>query len=276
MPDVTSIYASAFEGCTKLIKKENGIGYVGQWVICADKNIISAELRPDTVGIAKGAFAACKQLSNITIPKSILYFDGRVEECDDIDDDDEPIAVFQDCKDLIQTENGISYAGKWVIECERNIEHAVLRPDTIGIAEDAFDDCTNLKSIIIPNGLKSILRSAFRDCTSLIEIILPDSIEYIGDSAFSDCYNLVKVKIPNSVKLGKSVFPECDEKLNAENVEDMLIDNLGLSVRAYNCLKRTGIKTVSDIKKLSWNDLMQIKGMNELSVKEIFEKLKTL
>lgn len=276
MPDVTSIYASAFEGCTKLIDKENGIGYVGQWVICADKNIISAELRPDTVGIAKGAFAACKQLSNITIPKSILYFDGRVEECDDIDDDDEPIAVFQDCKDLIQTENGISYAGKWVIECERNIEHVVLRPDTIGIAEYAFDDCINLKSVALPNGLKSILRSAFRDCTSLAEIILPDSIEYIADSAFSDCYNLVKVKIPNSIKLGKSVFPECDEKLNAENVEDMLIDNLDLSVRAYNCLKRTGLKTVSDIKKLSWNDLMQIKGMNERSVKEIFDKLKTL
>ena len=276
MPDVTSIYASAFEGCTKLIDKENGIGYVGQWVICVDKNIISAELRLDTVGIAKGAFAACKKLRNITIPKSILYFDGRVEECDDMDDDDEPIAVFQDCKDLIQTENGISYAGKWVIECERNIEHAVLRPDTIGIAEYAFNDCTNLKSIIIPNGLKSILRSAFRDCTSLTEIILPDSIEYIGDSAFSDCYNLVKVKIPNSVKLGKSVFPERDEPFHPKSIEDMSIDDLDLSVRATLCLKIAGIKTVSDIKKLTWDDLLQIKHMNEQSVKEIFEKLKTL
>ena len=66
------VYSSAFKGCSKLITEENGIGYVDKWVVCCDKNIISADLRPDTVGIAKGAFADCSKLSNITIPKCLL------------------------------------------------------------------------------------------------------------------------------------------------------------------------------------------------------------
>ena len=79
---------------------------------------------------------------------------------------------------LIQTENGINYVGKWAIDCKRSIERAILRPDTVGIAEGAFENCVNLKSVEMPNGMVSILRSAFADCRNLTEIRLPESIEY--------------------------------------------------------------------------------------------------
>lgn len=270
MQNVQSIGESAFEGCNKLIEREKGIEYVGKWVICCDKNTTKAELRSNTIGIAEGAFADCRNLTDIIIPKSIIHFNGH----EDIYEDG-CVAVFENCVNLIQTENEINYVGKWVIDCKRNIERAILRPDTVGIAEGAFENCVNLKSVEMPNGMVSILRSAFADCRNLTEIRLPESIEYIGDYAFSNCCNLTEVKMPNDIKLlGNSIFSGCEKILSCRSADAVSIEDLDLSVRTYNCLKRAGIHTVSDIQKLSWDDLLQIRNMNEKSAKEVFEKMK--
>ena len=69
------------------------------------------------------------------------------------------------------------------------------------------------------------------------------------------------------------VMSETEED-TSNKVLDMTIEELDLSVRSYNCLKRAGVHTVSDIQKLSWDDLLQIRNMNEKSAKEVFEKMK--
>ena len=60
----------------------------------------------------------------------------------------------------------------------------------------AFSDCTSLKSIILPNTLKTIDDYCFRNCTGLTSIIIPDSVETISSTAFSGCTNLTSIKIP--------------------------------------------------------------------------------
>lgn len=56
----------------------------------------------------------------------------------------------------------------------------------------------------------------------------------------------------------------------------MNIEELDLSLRAYNRLKRHGYNTVSDIEKLSYEDLMGIEHMGKLCTEEILRKLTTL
>ena len=55
--------------------------------------------------------------------------------------------------------------------------------------------------------------------------------------------------------------------------EENSIDSLGLSVRSYNCLKRKGINTISELTKLSFRDLFRIRNLGRRSAEEIIEKL---
>ena len=54
------------------------------------------------------------------------------------------------------------------------------------------------------------------------------------------------------------------------------IEELGLSVRSYNCLKRSGITVVSDLEKLSRDELLSIKNLGASSADEILNVLKDL
>ncbi len=63
----------------------------------------------------------------------------------------------------------------------------------------AFDDCTNLTSVIIPDSVTSIGGWAFSWCTSLISVSIPGSVTSIGEWAFYQCKSLTSVTIPDSV-----------------------------------------------------------------------------
>ncbi|MGN0633627.1 MAG: leucine-rich repeat protein [Oscillospiraceae bacterium] len=73
-----------------------------------------------------------------------------------------------------------------------------------------FENCTNLSSVTIPNGVTRIGEGAFRKCESLDCIIIPNSVTSIGDSAFSNCESLTSVTISDSVtSIGKYTFYNC-------------------------------------------------------------------
>lgn len=68
---------------------------------------------------------------------------------------------------------------------------------TIGMA--AFEYCSSLADIILPEGVTTIARSAFGGCSSLSRIDLPEGVTTIGHSAFYGCEKLSSVKLPNSL-----------------------------------------------------------------------------
>ena len=84
-------------------------------------------------------------------------------------------------------------------------------PDSVTrIGDDAFYDCTNLKEIVIPDNVTEIGNYAFLGCSSLREITIPDSVRRIGDAAFNGCDSLTEIIIPDSVtKIGSWAFCDC-------------------------------------------------------------------
>ena len=74
----------------------------------------------------------------------------------------------------------------------------------------AFNGCTSLSSISIPDSVTSIGFCAFNGCTSLSSISIPDSVTRIGDNAFAFCYSLTAADIGSSVKsIGNYAFYWC-------------------------------------------------------------------
>lgn len=67
-------------------------------------------------------------------------------------------------------------------------------------------------------------------------------------------------------------FTEVVEDSNAKTL-DMTIEDLDLSVRSYNCLKRAGINNVSDLVQKSEDDMMKVRNLGRKSMEEVKKKL---
>ena len=104
--------------------------------------------------------------------------------------------------------NGGDYSGSVVIPEEVTYDNMTRKVTSIGIW--AFQNCSDLTSISIPNSIKSIGSYAFYYCTGLTSISIPDSVTDIDIFTFYGCTGLTSISIPDSVTyIGNSVFYDC-------------------------------------------------------------------
>ena len=66
------------------------------------------------------------------------------------------------------------------------------------------------------------------------------------------------------------------EETKKEKVLETTIEELDLSVRSYNCLKRAGINTVQDLTARSENDMMKVRNLGRKSLEEVIAKLEAM
>lgn len=66
------------------------------------------------------------------------------------------------------------------------------------------------------------------------------------------------------------------EDTKKEKVLEMTIEELDLSVRAYNCLKRAGINTVAELVQRNQDDMMRVRNLGKKSLEEVEQKLEAL
>ena len=91
-----------------------------------------------------------------------------------------------------------------------NVKKIVIQDGVTSIGDYAFVMCSSLTSITIPDSVTSIGDYAFRGCSSLTNITIPNSVTSIGDGAFVMCSSLASITIPNGVtSIGNSAFDLC-------------------------------------------------------------------
>ena len=180
------------------------------------------------------AFYNCVSLKSVTIPKSVTYIDnyafGYYYDSDSFET--KKIDGFK--INYVKNTYGHMYALKNGFTDEACLLTHELYDGTLEITEyvgnsatyvipseidgkrvtqigyDAFNDCTELTSITIPDGVTIIGNSAFSDCTSLETVTIPNSVTHIYPRAFYNCTSLKSVTIPESVTyIGGYAFAEC-------------------------------------------------------------------
>ena len=78
------------------------------------------------------------------------------------------------------------------------------------IGDNAFQGCSSLTSINIPDGVTSIESNAFNCCSSLTSINIPEGVTSIGGAAFLGCSSLTSINIPDGVtSIGGDAFNGC-------------------------------------------------------------------
>ena len=106
------------------------------------------------------------------------------------------------------TSNPNKYTGSVVIP--EKVTYESVEYSVTSIENRAFEGCSGLTSITIPNSVTSIGNSAFLCCSGLTSITIPNSVTSIGNYAFSSCSGLTSITIPNSVtSIGVYAFDGC-------------------------------------------------------------------
>ncbi len=86
-----------------------------------------------------------------------------------------------------------------------------ILPGVTTIAEGAFNDCTKVTSVEMPESLETISDNAFSGCTGLTEVFVPNNVTTIGDGAFSGCSELKTVILGSGVEtVSETAFENCD------------------------------------------------------------------
>ena len=116
----------------------------------------------------------------------------------------------------------------------------------------------------------------------ILEVATDGSIE-IKD-ALSYAVELLTWHIEPFANIGNSMSKYREEEVETvvasneseSSVEDMKIEELDFTVRSYNCLKKAGVNTISDLTSMSYNELLKIKNLGKKSLNEIIDKMKEL
>ena len=103
--------------------------------------------------------------------------------------------------------------------------------------------------------------------------LAPDEAVSLAAKVLSEHLNLFIDLSENAKSVDVMVEKEDDQK---EKVLEMSIDELELSVRSYNCLKRAGINTVEELTNRTPEDMMKVRNLGRKSLEEVLAKLKEL
>ena len=103
--------------------------------------------------------------------------------------------------------------------------------------------------------------------------IKPDEAISLGARVMSEHLNLF-IDLSDQAKHTEIMVEK--EETKKEKVFEMTIEELDLSVRSYNCLKRAGINTVEDLTNKTEEDMMKVRNLGRKSLEEVLQKLQLL
>jgi DNA-directed RNA polymerase subunit alpha len=103
--------------------------------------------------------------------------------------------------------------------------------------------------------------------------LAPDEAVSLAAKVLCEHLNLFVDLSENAKAAEVMIEPKEDGK---EKVLEMNIDELELSVRSYNCLKRAGINTVQELTQKTPDDMMKVRNLGRKSLEEVLAKLKEL
>ena len=103
--------------------------------------------------------------------------------------------------------------------------------------------------------------------------LAPDEAVSLAAKVLSEHLSLFIDLSDAAASVDVMVEKESDDK---DKVLDMNIDELELSVRSYNCLKRAGINTVGELTNKTSDDMMKVRNLGRKSLEEVLQKLKEL
>ncbi|MEE1174350.1 MAG: leucine-rich repeat domain-containing protein [Paludibacteraceae bacterium] len=238
---VTSIGYDAFYDCSGLtsVTIPNSVTSIGEYAFSGCSSLTSVTIPNSVTSIGSNVFSYCSSLNSVTIPNSVTSIgEYAFEGCSGLTSITIPNTVTSIGSGAFYNtgiynsesnwDNGVLYIDNCLIEAMSDVVKGsyTIKKGTRIIGPSAFEFCSGLTSVTIPNSVTSIGPSAFEYCSGLTSVSIGESVTSIGNNAFSGCSGLTSVTIPNSVtSIGYNAFYKCTGLTsviwNAKNYKDI-------------------------------------------------------
>ena len=231
---VTTIGNYAFQGCTALdtlnfnavncadfsstanyrpfynlnistINIGNSVQRIPAYFVCGLTNLANVTIGDTVTSIGNYAFQGCTSLTSVAIPNSVTSIgDYAFNGCTALESIVIPESIINigdyafDGTAWLDNQTGVVYIGTLAYTYRGTGSTVIIREGTTRIGDKAFQNCTSLVSVTIPNTVTTIGNYAFQGCTSLTSVIIPNSVTNVGEMAFSGC-NLDAITIGENI-----------------------------------------------------------------------------
>lgn len=149
------------------------------------------------------------------------------------------------------------------INVPSSVEYNGKTYSVVRIGDDAFH-WRSLRSITLPNSIKSIGSSAFGECTYLTEMTLPNSVTEIDENAFMGCTRLKKITLPNTLTyIPRQMLSSCDE-LSSITIPSS-VTTIGSSAFS-NCISLKSIALPEGLKKIEEWAFCNCSGISSIEI----------
>lgn len=285
---------------------ENGVLYVGNYLIEVKPTVENLVIKEGTTLIAHSAAQGITALKSVTFPESLKYIcDQAFQNCSNLKEIELGEGIVDTgynafyytgyYKDATKWDGDLLYSGTNLIHAKGNLTEVSVKEGTTCVGSRAFANSrTTIKKITLPESLKYISGGAFYSCTVLSEINLPKSLERIGENAFfqaaitsvvisegvleivnnafSQCKALVHVEI-NGGKIGDSAFGNCSA------LKDLYINEGVTSIGEFafsNCKELKKVKIPGSVKEIKNAAFYGCSSLEKMYIEAEIEKLENI
>ncbi len=196
------------ESALRTITIPEGVTSIGEHAFYSSDRLQTVTIPASVTSIGEDAFASCPDLQLVVDEnnQSFTYIDGIL-----YDKDVTRILFVENSLTSVCIPSTVTDLGGAFFE-HTGLQTVSFEQGSVMTELDsfAFNGCTALSSVILPEGIERIGSYVFYGCTALTDIVLPEGLTDIGDYAFSDCIALEDITLPEGLTtIGERAFYGC-------------------------------------------------------------------
>ncbi len=197
-----------FAGCkVTSIPSDGSVIYIQPYAFSTCTGLTEISIPADIIYINGGAFSGCRGLEKITVSSGNQRYHSSGNCL--IDTDMKEIDLGCNTS-VIPADGSVTAIGDGAFEGCTGLTEITIPENITTIGTFAFCGCTGLTSVSVPDTVTSMGQGVFADCTGLKSIKISENVTSLEDLTFANCIRLTSITIPDGVvSIGAAAFEDC-------------------------------------------------------------------